>query len=199
MDIVIASNNAHKIDEIRNALAFDGWRFLTLKEAGIDSDPEENGKTFEENATIKARAVREVWKGGVLADDSGLEVDVLDGAPGVLSARFAGVHGDDEANNEKLLECLEGVEDDARTARFVCAICFIDQDGRETVVRGTVEGRIGKSAEGSEGFGYDPLFYPDDLGGERSFAQITQEEKTELSHRGNALRRLKEALAGQAG
>lgn len=194
MDVVIASNNSHKAEEIKNALPFEGWRFLTMKEAGIFSNPEENGATFEENASIKARAVKEQWEGCVLADDSGLEVDALDGAPGVLSARFAGVHGDDDANNAKLLECLEGVEDADRTARFVCAISFIDEKGEEVVVRGAVEGRIGRIPSGEGGFGYDPLFYPDDLSGNRSFAEVTQAEKSSMSHRGNALRLLTEAL-----
>lgn len=194
MDVVIASNNAHKVEEIKNALDLEGWNFLTLNEAGILSDPEENGKTFEENALIKARSVRNCWNGCVLADDSGLEVDALDGAPGVLSARFAGAHGDDGANNAKLLECLEGVEESDRTARFVCSMAFITEDGKEIVVRGTVEGRIGKEPSGDGGFGYDSLFYPDVLSGGRSFAEITQEEKTSMSHRGNALRLLKQAL-----
>lgn len=194
MDVVIASNNAHKVEEIKNALDRDDWRFLTLKEAGIFSDPEEDGETFEENVLIKARAVRKIWNGCVLADDSGLEVDALGGAPGVLSARFAGAHGDDGANNAKLLECLEGVKEGDRTARFVCAMAFIDDKGVETVVRGTVEGKIGTVPSGDGGFGYDPLFYPDELGGTRSFAEISQDEKTSISHRGNALKLLKRAL-----
>lgn len=194
MEIVIASNNAHKVDEIRNALSFDGWRFLTLGEAGVVSDPEETGRTFEENALIKARAVRAETGGCVLADDSGLEVDALDGAPGVLSARFAGVHGDDAANNRKLLACMEGVDDDLRTARFVCALAFIDESGKEFVVRGTVEGEIKRSPSGNGGFGYDPLFHPDEIEGDRSFAEMTQEEKAKISHRGNALRLLKARL-----
>ncbi len=192
--VVIASNNAHKIDEIRAALDFGGWEFVSLREAGIESDPEEDARTFEGNARIKARAAHEACGRAVLADDSGLEVDVLGGAPGVLSARYAGVHGDDAANNRKLLDELDGVADGERTARFVCALVFVDEDGSEITARGTVEGRIGRTERGSEGFGYDPLFLPDELSGGRTFAEVTQAEKTAISHRGRALRQLKSLL-----
>lgn len=192
--IIIASNNAHKIEEICAAINFDGWGFVSLAQAHIDSEPEETATSFEGNAEIKARAVHELTGNAVLADDSGLEVDALDGAPGVLSARFAGVHGDDAANNKKLLECLSEVEPIKRTARFVCALVFIDEDGSISAVRGTVEGRIGLEERGNEGFGYDPLFFPVDLDGKRSFAEMTQEEKTAISHRGRALKKLRELL-----
>lgn len=193
--VVIASNNAHKVEEIANALEFTGWEFCTLREAGLASDPEEDGATFEDNARIKAEAAHELSGGAVLADDSGLEVDALDGAPGVYSSRYAGEECDDAANNTKLLEELADVSDDERTARFVCTLVFIDDDGSEKVARGTVEGRIGHERRGSEGFGYDPLFMPDAYCGDKSFAEISQAEKTAISHRGNALRELKRQLS----
>lgn len=195
--VVIASNNAHKIDEIRAALDFEGWEFASLKEAGVASDPDENAETFEGNARIKARAAHEVSGRAVLADDSGLEVDALQGEPGVRSARYAGVHGDDAANNRKLLEKLAGIPDAERTARFVCALVFVDEDGTELTARGTVEGRIGYEEKGTEGFGYDPLFLPDDFGGSRTFAEVSQSEKTAISHRGRALNDLKAQIEAQ--
>ncbi len=195
--VVIASNNAHKIDEIRAALDFEGWEFASLKEAGVASDPEENAETFEGNARIKARVAHEVSGRAVLADDSGLEVDALQGEPGVRSARYAGVHGDDAANNRKLLEKLAGIPDAERTARFVCALVFVDEDGTELTARGTVEGRIGYEEKGTEGFGYDPLFLPDDFGGSRTFAEVSQSEKTAISHRGRALNDLKAQIEAQ--
>jgi len=194
--IVIASNNAHKADEIRTALDFEGWEFKTLKELGIVSDPEENANTFEGNARIKARAAFEASGGlAALADDSGLIVDALGGAPGVFSSRYAGEHGNDADNNAKLLSELAGVPQEQRSARFMCCLVFIDEDGSETVATGTVEGSIGYEAIGEQGFGYDPLFYPDAMEGTKTFAELTQGEKSELSHRGNALRALKDKLA----
>ena len=193
--IVIASNNAHKADEIRTALDFSGWEFKTLAQAGIQSDPIEDADTFEGNARIKAQAARATCECAVLADDSGLEVDALGGAPGVHSSRYAGEECDDAANNAKLLAELEGVPDDKRTARFVCTLVFIDEDGTETVARGTIEGRIGHELAGDEGFGYDPLFIPDCLDGTTTLAQVSQDKKNSISHRGNALRKLRAMLA----
>lgn len=194
--VIIATNNAHKVEEIETALDFEGWRFLSLKQAGIASNPEETGTTFVENARIKACAAYEASQDcAVLADDSGLIVDALDGAPGVYSSRYAGVDGDDAANNAKLLRELEGVADGNRTARFVSVLVFIDVDGKETVAEGFVEGRIGHQERGSEGFGYDPLFLPDEYGGMRALAEVSQAEKNGISHRGNALRVLKKALS----
>lgn len=194
--VIIATNNAHKVEEIETALDFEEWRFLSLKQAGIVSNPEETGTTFVENARIKARAAYEASQDcAVLADDSGLIVDALDGAPGVYSSRYAGADGDDAANNAKLLRELEGVADDKRTARFASVLVFIDVDGKETVAEGFVEGRIGHQERGSEGFGYDPLFLPDEYGGMRALAEVSQAEKNGISHRGNALRVLKKALS----
>lgn len=194
--VIISSNNAHKAQEIANALSFPGWEFKTLREAGVASDPAEDADTFEGNARIKAHAAHQASGGAaVLADDSGLEVDALDGAPGVFSARYAGEHGNDADNNAKLLAELVGVPDEERTARFVCSLVFVDEDGTEVTARGTVEGRIGHELRGDEGFGYDPLFLPDAFGGEKTMAEVTQEEKAAVSHRGNALRALREKLS----
>ena len=190
--VVIASNNAHKAREIAEALDFPGWEFRTLRELGIASDPEEDADTFEGNARITARAAREASGGrAVLADDSGLVVDALDGAPGVRSARYAGEDATDAANNSKLLDELADVPDAQRTARFVCTLVFIDEDGSEEVAHGVVEGRIGRAERGEHGFGYDPLFLPDVFGGERTLAEALPQEKNAVSHRGNALRALR--------
>lgn len=207
MKVVIATNNAHKVDEIANAFSATGIEFATLAQAGVESDPDEDADSFEGNARIKAQAAREALAelggdlGGiaVLADDSGLEVDALDGAPGVYSSRFAGEDGDDAANNALLLEKLADVADDQRTAWFVCTMVLIDPDGEETVSCGAVEGRIGHSASGSEGFGYDPLFRPDELGGQLTFAEVPQSEKNSISHRARALEGLRSAMEALAG
>lgn len=193
--VIIATNNAHKVEEIETALNFEGWEFKSLKEAGIESSPEETGTTFEENARIKARAAHELTGAAVLADDSGLVVDALNGAPGVYSSRYAGEDGNDGANNAKLLHELEGVPDEQRTARFMCVLVFIDEDGSETVAQGSVEGRIGYELKGDGGFGYDPLFWPECFNFECTLAEVTQENKNKVSHRGNALRELKKVLA----
>lgn len=192
--VVIATNNAHKVEEIKTALSFKGWEFKTLKEAGIVSNPEETGTTFVENARIKARSAHELSGLATLADDSGLIVDALDGAPGVYSSRYSGKEGDDAANNAKLLHELAQVPTEKRTARFACSLVFIDEDGSETVAEGFIEGSIGFEERGEEGFGYDPLFYPDEFNGEKSLAEVSQAEKNSISHRGNALRNLKKLL-----
>ncbi len=195
MKVLLATNNAHKADEIRNALDLPGWEFVTLREAGVDSDPAEDADSFTGNARIKAWAAHEVSGGmPVLADDSGLEVDALDGAPGVRSARFAGEDADDAANNALLLSRLEGVPDAQRQARFVCTLVFVGEEGNEVCATGSVEGRIGHEAQGAGGFGYDPLFFPDEFGGAVSFAEVPQDEKSAISHRGCALRELKKSL-----
>lgn len=199
--VVIATNNAHKVSEIRSALDFEGWEFKTLAEAGIASDPVEEADSFEGNARIKARAAWEAARAAglsaaVLADDSGLAVDALGGAPGVYSSRYAGADGDDAANNAKLVRELAAVPDGERTARFVCTLVFVDEAGAETVACGAVEGKIGHVERGEEGFGYDPLFLPDAFGGDRTLAEVSQREKNLISHRGEALRRLRAMLAG---
>ena len=195
--VLIASNNAHKATEIAEALDFPGWEFKTLKQVGVSSDPAEDAETFLGNARIKAHAAQQASGGmPVLADDSGLEVDVLDGAPGVHSARYAGEPCDDAANNAKLLDALSDVADEARTARFVCQLVFLDENGNEVDARGTVEGRIAHEAHGENGFGYDPLFLPEVFGFERSLGEAKPEEKNAVSHRGNALRELRAKLSG---
>ena len=198
--VVLATNNAHKVAEIATALDFPGWEFRTLRELGIESDPAEDADTFEGNARIKARAAHEASGGlAALADDSGLVVDALDGAPGVHSARYAGELCDDAANNAKLLAALGNVPDAERTARFASTLVFVDEDGSEIVAEGTVEGRIGHEGRGSEGFGYDPLFLPDVFGGARTLAEVDRDEKNAVSHRGNALRQLRATLEEAGG
>lgn len=191
MDFLIATHNMKKRDELQRILSPLGVHVLTADEAGVDlTDVEETGTTFEENALLKARSGCKEGKMPCIADDSGLCVDALDGAPGVYSARFAGEHGNDDKNNEKLLSLLSDVPPEKRTARFVSTVACVFPDGRELVVRGECEGKIGYEKRGANGFGYDPLFYV----GERTFAEFTPEEKDAVSHRGNALRALCKAL-----
>ncbi len=193
--VVIASNNAHKVEEISAILNFPGWEFKTLRQMGIESTPVEDADSFEGNARIKATAAHAASGSlAVLADDSGLEVDALGGAPGVYSARYAGEHATDAENNAKLLAALADVPDEERSARFVCTLVFIDEDGSETLVRGTIEGRIAHEERGEHGFGYDPLFLPDIFDDGRTLAQALPQEKNAVSHRGNALRALREML-----
>ena len=185
--VVIATNNPHKLAEIARILAPLDWEFVSLADCGDFPEPVEDADTFEGNARIKALAARANTGLAALADDSGLEVDALDGAPGVYSSRFAGEDGDDEANNDKLLALLADVDDEARTARFVSTIVFVDADGTEIVSRGTCEGSIARERRGEGGFGYDPLFESDDLSG-MTTAEATPGEKDSISHRGRALR-----------
>ena len=193
--VIIATNNAHKVIEIRDTFAGLGWECSSLKEAGIASDPEETGTTLVENARIKARAAHELSGCAVLADDSGLLVDALGGAPGVYSSRYAGEDGNDAKNNALLLENLEGAAPEDRMAHFSCVLVFIDEDGSETVAEGRVDGLIGFEERGSEGFGYDPLFLPDDFGNEKTFAELGLAEKQKVSHRARALHSLLEQLS----
>lgn len=183
MKVLLASNNGHKIKEIKEILG-DFFDVVSLREAGVESDPEETGATFEENARIKAVAGMKASGMPCIADDSGLEVFALDGLPGVMSARYAGGHGDDSANNEKLLRELENASD--RSARYVCVICMAFPNGHEIVARGECRGTILKEARGEGGFGYDPLFFFPQFG--KTFAEITAEEKNEVSHRKAALK-----------
>lgn len=191
MDFLIATHNLKKRDELQRILSPLGLRVLTADEAGVDlTDVEETGTTFEENALLKARSGAKEGNMPCIADDSGLCVDVLDGAPGVYSARYAGEHGNDAKNNEKLLEALADVPTEKRTAQFVSCVACVFPDGRELTVQGEVKGVIGYEPKGENGFGYDPLFYV----GERSFAEFTSAEKDGVSHRGNALRGLAKEL-----
>lgn len=184
--IVIASNNAGKLREIRDILQPLGFTVVSQREAGVSIEVEENGETFAENAALKARAVYEALHCPVIADDSGLLVDALDGAPGVHSHRFAGEGATDDDRNAKLLELLDGVPAEKRTARFECVLCYVDAAGETHFFSGTYEGRIGTAPAGENGFGYDPLFCV----GDRTMAQMTEEEKNQISHRANALAEL---------
>lgn len=187
MNFVLATNNMKKLAEMQRILSPLGINVVTAKMLGITlEDVEEDGETFEDNAKIKARAACKETNLPAIADDSGLCVDYLDGAPGIFSARFAGDHGNDELNNDLLLEKLEGVPIEERSAHYVCAICCTFPDGREIVVRGECNGVIGFERDGNEGFGYDPLFLVDG----KAFGRFTAEEKDKISHRGNALRLL---------
>ena len=190
MVFAVATNNQKKLKEIQRILDSFGITAKTLKELNIDIEIEENGTTFEENAVIKAKAIAEIANLPTISDDSGLEVDALNGAPGVYTARFAGEHATDDENIDKLLSELEGVEKAERTARFVSAVCLYMPDGRHTVCRGTCEGWIGWERIGDGGFGYDPIF----MVGETSYSQMSAEEKDAISHRGSALRQLKDKI-----
>lgn len=191
MDFILATNNMKKLAEMQRILFPLGINVVTAKMLGKQlEDVEEDGKTFEDNAKLKARAACKEMNMPAIADDSGLCVDYLDGAPGIFSARFAGEHGNDEKNNDLLLEKLDGVPLEKRTAHYVCAICCTFPDGREIVVRGECNGVIGFERDGHEGFGYDPLFLVDG----KAFGRYTAEEKDKISHRGNALRLLTKEL-----
>ena len=188
--IIFATGNENKMKEIRMILADLGMPILSMKEAGIDVDVKENGTTFEENALIKATEIAKyVDNAIVLADDSGLEIDYLNKEPGIYSARYAGVDTSYDIKNNLLLDRLQGVPDEKRTARFVCAVAAAFPDGSTEVVRGTIEGIIGHGIAGENGFGYDPIFYLPEYG--CTTAELTPEKKNELSHRGNALRAMR--------
>lgn len=190
--IVFATGNKDKMREIREIMADVDVEVVSMKEAEISVDVVEDGTTFEENALIKARAIAEFTDAIVLADDSGLEIDYLDKAPGVYSARFMGEDTSYVIKNQALIDKLDGVEKEKRTARFVCAIAAVLPDKSELVVRETMEGYIGDHAEGENGFGYDPIFFLDEFG--CSSAALTREQKNEISHRGKALRAVKDIL-----
>ena len=193
--IIFVTGNEDKMKEIRMILAGEDYEILSMKQAGIDIDIVEDGKTFEENAIIKATAISKVKEAEgciVLADDSGLEVDYLNKEPGIYSARYEGVDTPYEIKNRIIIDRLNGVPDEQRTARFVCAIAAAFPDGRVETRRGTIEGRIAYEPAGENGFGYDPIFYVPELG--KTTAEIPPEEKNNLSHRGNALRAIKEII-----
>lgn len=190
--IIFATGNEGKMREIRDIMADLDVELLSMKEAGIKLDIVEDGKTFEENALIKARAICKLAGEMVLADDSGLEIDYLNKEPGIYSARYMGEDTSYHIKNKSLIDRLEGVPDEKRTARFVCAIAAVFPDGKELVVRGTVEGIIGYEEKGENGFGYDPIFYLPERG--CTTAELPPEEKNSISHRGNALRLMKELL-----
>lgn len=191
MDFILATNNMKKLAEMQRILSPLGINVVTAKMLGAEiPEVEENGETFEENARTKAYSACRAMNMPAIADDSGICVDYLGGAPGVYSARFSGGHGNDEANNDLLLEKLNGVPEEKRTAYYVCAICCVFPNGEEITVRGECHGYIGFERDGNGGFGYDPLFI---ING-RSFGRYTAQEKDEISHRGKALRLLAKEL-----
>ena len=192
--VVVATGNRHKLVEIESILSkvMPGTRFITVAEAGGWDEPEESGDTFEENAFIKAEAAHAATGYAAIADDSGLAVDALDGMPGVHSARYAGVHGDDAANNAKLLEAMHDVQPAERTARFVSCVAFVNDEER-FCGEGFCEGAIGFEPRGDGGFGYDPLFLPEDTPG-KTMAELSADEKNAISHRRHALDALAEEI-----
>ena len=193
--VIFATGNKGKVKEIEMILADAGFEIRTMKEAGIRIDIVEDGKTYEENALIKVRAVaaQPEAKGCiVMTDDSGLEIDALGKEPGVYSARYLGEDTPYGVKNAELIHRLDGVPDEKRTARFVCAIAAKLPDGGEIITRSTIEGRIGYEEKGSNGFGYDPIFYYPPYG--KHTAELSEEEKNQVSHRGKALRLMKEEL-----
>ncbi len=190
--MIFATGNEGKMREVRMILGDLGAEILSLKEAGIQAEAEENGTTFEENAVIKAKEIMEKTGALVLADDSGLEVDALNGEPGIYSARYMGHETSYHIKNKNLIERLEGKTGEERSARFVCAIAACFPDGRVLTTRGTMEGQIGYEEKGENGFGYDPIFYLPEY--QCYSGELPLEEKNKLSHRGKALRLMKEQL-----
>jgi len=190
MEMIFATTNAGKVREIKKLLG--DIDLISMTEAGIDTDMEENGTTFEENALIKARAVCKMSSKAAIADDSGLEIDYLGKEPGVHSARFMGHDTPYAVKNAKILEMLKDVPEDKRTARFVSAIAVVFPNGREIVERGTIEGMIGTESRGTNGFGYDPIFFIPEKG--KYSAELSLEEKNKISHRSKAAEKIKKRL-----
>ena len=190
--IIFATGNQDKMREIRMILSDIGIPILSMKEAGITADNVEDGTTFKENAIIKAKTIMELTGDMALADDSGLEIDYLNREPGIFSARYMGEDTSYDIKNRSLIDRLEGVPEEQRTARFVCCIACALPDGRILTSRGTMEGHIGYEIKGSNGFGYDPIFYLPEFG--CTSAQLTPEQKNEVSHRGKALREMRRML-----
>lgn len=190
--LIFATGNEDKMKEIRMILGDLDYEILSMKEAGIKADIVEDGKTFEENAKIKAKAISAIANCLVLADDSGLEVDYMDKMPGIMSARWMGEDTSYRIKNQKIIDNLAGVPDEKRTARFVCAIAAAFPDGRVITKRGTIEGIIGYEERGENGFGYDPIFFLPEYG--KTTAELSPEEKNKISHRGRALEMIKDEL-----
>lgn len=195
MKMIAATNNSHKLEEIRAILKDKGIEVISLADAGLFIEIEENGDSFIENALIKAREVYRITGEAAIADDSGLEVDALKGQPGVRSARYSGEEGaeKDKKNNEKLKKAMKDVPDDARGARFCSAIAAVFPQGKEITAEGYVYGKIGYEEKGENGFGYDPLFIVDGCNG-RTMAELDPEEKNKISHRANALKEFAKKL-----
>lgn len=190
--IIFATGNEGKMKEVRMILQDLGCEVLSMKEAEIDVDIVEDGKTFEENAMIKAKAISRLTHAIVLADDSGLEVDYLNKEPGIYSARYLGEDTSYHIKNQHIIKQLESAKGDERSARFVCAIACVFPDGTKETTRGTIEGEIGYEERGENGFGYDPIFYVPEYN--CMSAEMTLEQKNEISHRGKALRMMKKHI-----
>ena len=193
--IIFATGNANKMVEVRMILADCGYEIVSMKEAGIDIDIVEDGKTFEENAIIKATAISKTKEAEgcvVLADDSGLEVDYMDGAPGIYSARWQGEDTPYSIKNQMIIDALADAKEEERTARFVCAIAAAFPDGTVMTRRGVIEGMIAHQPAGEHGFGYDPIFFLPEYG--KTTAELAPEDKNKISHRGRALEKIREVL-----
>lgn len=189
--IILASNNKNKLKELKEKLEEFNIEVISQKEAGIDIDVEENGTSFKENAKIKARAIYNILKIPVIADDSGLCVDYLNGEPGIYSHRYAGENANDDDRMNKLLEELKNVEEEKRTCHFTCSICYIDENGNDYYFEEYLNGKIGFDKKGNNGFGYDPIVV---LENGKHVAELTSEEKNEISHRGKAIRKFVEYI-----
>ena len=192
MKIIFATGNENKLREIRQITENMGIEIVSMKDAGYYTEVEETGTTFEENAYLKASAIAKKCNLPTLADDSGLEIDYLNKEPGIYSSRFMGEDTPHSVKNAELLRRMEGVPDEKRTARFVCAICFVRPDGSSETVRATMEGRVAYKSAGKNGFGYDPIFFLPERG--CTSAELSPEEKNEISHRGKALRMMRDIL-----
>ena len=189
--IILASNNKNKLREMKEKLGEYGIEVISQAEAGINIEVEETGTTFKENAILKATEIFNRLKMPVIADDSGLEVDALDGKPGVYSARFCGPNATSEDKYNKILDLMKDIQEEKRTARFKCAICYIDENGDTHIFEKACEGKIAKEPHGTDGFGYDPIF----LVGNKTFAEMSGEEKNKISHRGLAVNALMEYIS----
>ena len=192
MKIIFATGNENKLREIRQITENMGIEIVSMKDAGYFTEVEETGTTFEENAYLKASAIAKKCNLPTLADDSGLEIDYLNKEPGIYSSRFMGEDTPYSVKNAELLRRMEGVPDEKRTARFVCAICLVRPDGSSETVRATMEGRVAYKSAGKNGFGYDPIFFLPERG--CTSAELSPEEKNEISHRGKALRMMRDIL-----
>ena len=190
-EIILATNNKNKVEEMKEKLKKFDIDVISQKEAGFDIDVEETGTTFLENAILKAETIYKLSKKPALADDSGLEVDYLDGAPGVYSHRFAGENASDEDRINKMLNLMKDVPEEKRTARFKSVLCYIDLKGEKHIFEGIAEGKIGYESKGNNGFGYDPIFIYEDG---RTFAEMTKDEKNKVSHRGRAVQKFIEYI-----
>ena len=190
--IILATNNKSKVKEISEMMSGSDITFVSLADAGINVEVEETGTTFEENALLKAREICKLSGKPTISDDSGLEIDALDGAPGIYSSRFMGEDTSYDIKNNALIEKLENVADPDRTARFRCCMALVLPDGREFVTEGAMEGIIAREPKGTNGFGYDPILFIPEYN--RTSAELSSEEKNNISHRGEALRKMIEVI-----